>query len=232
MQIQTLIHSFGNMKRINNLSNLKKTLHNKVKLVAVSKTHPISKIIEVYNTRHKIFGENKVQELVQKYEALPKDIEWHFIGHLQTNKVKYIAPFVSLIHSVDSLKLLQEINKEAIKNKRTINVLLEIYIANEETKFGLSQKEAFEILKSKEFKALQDIQICGVMGMATYTDKIDQIRTEFENLKTIFLYLKEFYFSENAYFKEISMGMSNDYKIAIDSGSTIIRIGSLIFGER
>ncbi|OFX44187.1 MAG: YggS family pyridoxal phosphate enzyme [Bacteroidetes bacterium GWA2_30_7] len=220
------------MNIVENLKNLKKNLPENVKLVAVTKTHPIEKILEIYNSGYKIFGENKVQELVQKYESLPKDIEWHMIGHLQTNKVKLIAPFVSLIHSVDSLKLLKEINKEAIRNNRIIDVLLEIYIATENTKFGLSQEEASEILKSNEFKLLTNIQICGVMGMASYTENTSIIKDEFENLKNIFLYLKENFFNEIAHFKDISMGMSNDFQIAIDAGSTIIRVGSLIFGER
>lgn len=215
-----------------NLKIIKNELPEQVKLVAVSKTHPIESILEAYNAGHKIFGENKVQELVQKYEQLPKDIEWHMIGHLQTNKVKFIAPFVSLIHSVDSLKLLKEINKEAIKNNRTINVLLEIFIANEETKFGLDQEEALEILSSDEFKTLNNINVSGIMGMATYTDNINIIKSEFEKLYDIFTLLKTKYFSKNHEFKDVSMGMSSDFKIAIDSGSTIIRIGSIIFGER
>lgn len=215
-----------------NLEIIKSEIPQHVKLVAVSKTHPIESIIQAYNLGHKIFGENKVQELVQKHESLPKDIEWHMIGHLQTNKVKFIAPFVSLIHSVDSLKLLKEINKEALKNNRIINVLLEIFIAHEETKFGLNQDEASEILNSKEYSLLKNIQVCGVMGMATYTENIKTIKTEFDNLKHIFTFLKAKYFSKNTDFKEISMGMSSDFKLAIESGSTIIRVGSMIFGER
>lgn len=220
------------MRIAENLDIIKNEIPEKVKLVAVSKTHPKESILEAYNSGHRIFGENKVQELVQKYEQLPKDIEWHMIGHLQTNKVKYIAPFVSLIHSVDSLKLLQEINKEALKNNRTINVLLEIFIANEETKFGLSRDEAIEILSSNEYKTLKNIKVCGVMGMATYTDNIKTIKSEFESLNNFFTLLKTKYFSESTDFNEISMGMTSDYKIAIECGSTIIRVGSFIFGDR
>ena len=220
------------MRIAENLKIIKNEIPEKVKLVAVSKTHSIESILEAYNAGHRIFGENKVQELVQKSEQLPKDIEWHMIGHLQTNKVKYIAPFVSLIHSVDSLKLLQEINKEALKNNRTINVLLEIFIANEETKFGLSQDEAIEILRSNEYKTLKNIKVCGIMGMATYTDNIKTIKSEFESLNNFFTLLKTKYFADSVDFKEISMGMSSDFKIAIKCGSTIIRVGSLIFGER
>lgn len=220
------------MRIAENLKIIKNEIPEKVKLVAVSKTHSIESILEAYNAGHRIFGENKVQELVQKSEQLPKDIEWHMIGHLQTNKVKYIAPFVSLIHSVDSLKLLQEINKEALKNNRTINVLLEIFIANEETKFGLSQDEAIEILSSNEYKTLKNIKVCGIMGMATYTDNMKTIISEFESLNNFFTLLKTKYFADSVDFKEISMGMSSDFKIAIKCGSTIIRVGSLIFGER
>ncbi len=203
-----------------------------VTLVAVSKTKPENLILEAYNVGQKIFGENKVQDLVQKYEHLPKDIQWHFIGHLQTNKVKFIVPFVSLIHAVDSLKLLKEINKEALKINRTVNCLLQIYIAKEETKFGLDEKEVFQLLESSDFKELKNINISGLMGMATYTNNLSQIASEFDSLKKLHLKLKTTFFATNNSFNEISMGMSGDYKIAIANGSTMVRIGSSIFGER
>ncbi|NPA37243.1 MAG: YggS family pyridoxal phosphate-dependent enzyme [Chlorobi bacterium] len=214
------------------IAEIKKELNENVKLVAVSKTKPVEDILEAYNAGHKIFGENKAQELSGKYDVLPKDIEWHFIGHLQTNKVKYIAPFVSLIHGVDSLKLLKTINKEAKKKDRIIDCLLQFHIAEEETKFGLNETEAEEILNSIEFKELENIRITGVMGMATYTSDTEQIIREFRHLKNIFDTLKEKYFSSEDAFKEISMGMSGDYKIAVEEGSTIVRIGSAIFGAR
>lgn len=201
-------------------------------LVAVSKTKPAEAILELYNQGQKVFGENKVQELTWKYEALPKDIKWHAIGHLQTNKVKYIAPFVALIHSVDSLKLMKEINKQAKKNDRVIDILLQFHIAEEDTKFGLDLSEANEILNSDFYKNAENIKIIGVMGMATFTDNQNQVRNEFRTLKKIFDELKkEFFNSENS-FKEISMGMSGDYKIAAEEGSTMVRIGSLLFGKR
>ncbi len=203
-----------------------------VTLVAVSKTKPENLILEAYNVGQKIFGENKVQDLVQKYEHLPKDIQWHFIGHLQTNKVKFIVPFVSLIHAVDSLKLLKEINKEALKINRTVNCLLQIYIAKEETKFGLDEKEVFQLLESSDFKELKNINISGLMGMATYTNNLSQIASEFDSLKKLHLKLKNTFFATDNSFNEISMGMSGDYKIAIANGSTMVRIGSSIFGER
>lgn len=215
-----------------NLNAIAKNLPANVRLVAVSKTKPIEDILEAYNSGHKIFGENKVQDLVEKYEKLPKDIEWHFIGHPQTNKVKYIAPFVHLIHGVDSLKLLKVIDKEAKRNKRQIACLLQFHIAEEDTKFGLTIVEAREILDSKEFKTFENIIIAGVMGMATYTDNVGQIRNEFKTLKTIFNTLKIEYFSAKENFSQISMGMSDDYQIAIEEGSTMIRVGSKIFGER
>lgn len=202
-----------------------------VKLIAVSKTKPIDTIREAYQSGYKIFGENKVQELADKYNELPKDIEWHMIGHMQSNKVKYIAPFVSLIHGVDSFKLLNVINKEGEKNNRKINCLLQFHIAKEETKFGLSIEEAKEFLQSEEFKNLNNITICGVMGMATYTENEDAIRSEFKELVCIFNELKTTFFL-NSDFKEISMGMSGDYKIAIEEGATMVRIGSLLFGAR
>lgn len=215
-----------------NIETIKKNLPKGVKLVAVSKTKPNPDILEAYHAAHKIFGENKVQELVEKYEQLPKDIEWHFIGHLQTNKVKLIIPFVQLIHGVDSFKLLKVIDSEAKKQNRQVKCLLQFYIAEEDTKFGLSLSEAREILKSPDFKLLNNICIAGVMGMATFTDNTAQIRNEFKLLKTIFNTLKNEYFSDEKNFSEISMGMSDDYQIAIEEGSTLIRVGSKIFGER
>jgi hypothetical protein len=209
-----------------------KEIPDRVTLVAVSKTKPIADILEAYNGGYRIFGENKPQELTQKFNELPKDIQWHMIGHLQTNKVKYIAPFVSLIHAVDSLKLLKEINKQALKNNRVISCLLQFHIAEEETKFGLNLQEAYEILSSDDFKNMNNISIAGVMGMATYTDDEKQIRKEFNNLKSIYTQLKTICFNDLDSFKEISMGMSGDYQIAIEEGSTMIRVGSTIFGER
>ncbi|MFZ9586367.1 MAG: YggS family pyridoxal phosphate-dependent enzyme [Crocinitomicaceae bacterium] len=203
-----------------------------VQLIAVSKTKPVSDLQEAYDAGQRAFGENKVQELVDKAAVLPKEIEWHLIGHLQTNKVKYIASFVHLIHAVDSIKLLLEINKQAAKNKRVIDVLLQFHIAQEETKFGLSLEEALEMLVNTEIKACQHIRIVGVMGMASFVDDEQQIRSEFQSLKHIFTKLKEVHFSEISSFKEISMGMSGDYELAIEEGSTMIRVGSSIFGGR
>lgn len=219
------------MAILENLSKIKNKLPENVKLIAVSKTKPEADILEAYNAGHKIFGENKVQELVDKHEKLPKDIEWHFIGHLQSNKVKYLAPFVHLIHGVDSLKLLKEINKQATKNERIIDCLLQFHIANEKAKFGFYKEEVFELLQSPEFQNLKNIRIVGVMGMATYTDDENQIRKEFANLKSYFEEIKEKYIIED-YFSGISMGMSADYSIAIEEGSSMIRLGSTIFGIR
>ncbi|MEN8116294.1 MAG: YggS family pyridoxal phosphate-dependent enzyme [Bacteroidota bacterium] len=215
-----------------NISNLKQNMPESVSLVAVSKTKPNEDIMTAYNNGHKIFGENKIQDLLKKYEELPKDIEWHFIGHPQTNKVKFIAPFISLIHGVDSLKLLKVINKEGAKNNRVINCLLQFHIAEESTKFGLSETEVAEILESKEYAELNNVEIVGVMGMATYTDAQNQIRKEFRQLKVVFDSLKNKYFTGAESFKEVSMGMSDDYQIAVEEGSTMVRIGSKIFGER
>ncbi len=214
-----------------NLHKVKSTLPPGVKLVVVTKTHPVEKLQEVYNAGHKIFGENKVQELVDKHEKLPKDIEWHLIGHLQSNKVKYIAPFVELIHSVDSLKLLQEINKQAEKNKRVIKVLLQVYIAKEETKFGLSFEEAEELISSRELSELKNIRIVGFMGMATNTDNTEHISAEFRSLKAFYDKFQAFETS-NLKLETLSMGMSSDFKLAINAGSTLIRVGSSIFGAR
>lgn len=202
------------------------------RLVAVSKTKPVEDILQLYNTGHRIFGENKVQELVSKYEALPKDIAWHLIGHLQTNKVKYVAPFVSLVQSVDSLKLLQEIDKQAAKNNRIINCLLQVYIASEETKFGLDETELETLLSSSEYRKLQNIRICGLMGMATNTDDETQIENEFANLKRIFGSIQARYFTHAPYFCELSMGMSSDYHLALKHGATLVRVGSILFGSR
>jgi pyridoxal phosphate enzyme (YggS family) len=202
------------------------------RLVAVSKTKPVEDIMQLYNAGQRIFGENKVQELAAKYEQLPKDIEWHLIGHLQTNKVKYIAPFVSLIQSVDSLKLLQEIDKQAAKNNRIINCLLQVYIASEETKFGLDEQELNQLITSNGFTALNNIRICGLMGMATNTDNEAQIEREFASLKAMFTNLKNTHFNNAGWFTEISMGMSSDYNLALKQGATLIRVGSILFGSR
>lgn len=214
------------------LIKIKQNLPQNVTLIAVSKTKPVKDILEAYQTGQRVFGENKVQEMCDKYEALPKDIHWHFIGHLQSNKVKYLAPFVSLIHAVDSLKLLNEINKEASKKNRVIDCLLQFHIASEETKFGLSFDEAEEILKDESYLLMENIRIVGVMGMASFTNDTDQIKDEFRTLHNYFQIIKSHYFKFNPDFKEISMGMSSDYQIAIDEGSTMIRLGSSIFGER
>lgn len=215
-----------------NITRIRSEIPEGVTLVAVSKTKPNEVLLEAYDAGQRIFGENRVQELAAKAEALPKDIEWHMIGHLQTNKVKYIAPFVSLIHSVDKPKRLAEIDKEAEKNNRTIQVLLQFHIAEEETKFGLSLEEAEAMLNSNDFKNWQHIEVVGVMGMATFTENENQIRKEFKNLKSTFDHLKSEYFSDQPSFKEISMGMSGDYLLAIEEGSTMVRVGSSIFGSR
>ncbi len=200
------------------------------KLVAVSKTKPIAQILDMYHQGQKVFGENRVQELVEKQAQLPKDIEWHLIGHLQTNKVKYIAPFVDMIHAVDSVKLIIEINKQAQKQERVIPILLQFRIAEEDSKYGLDISDAVLLLESEEFTTLKNIQVCGVMGMATFTDDKQQVKAEFQQLKRYFDLLKNRYFTQNPAFKEISMGMSGDYELAIKEGSTMVRIGSLLFG--
>ena len=214
-----------------NLLNIKGRLPKNVTLVAVSKTKPISALEEAYSAGQRIFGENKALEMADKYEHLPKDIEWHFIGHLQSNKVKYIAPFVSLIHAVDSLKILKEINKQALKNERIIDCLLQFHIAQEETKFGFNLDEALALLDSEGFKKLKNVRITGIMGMATNTENQEQIHHEFAALKGYFEKIKADYLKEG-YFKEISMGMSADYPIAIEEGSSLVRVGSSIFGLR
>ena len=204
----------------------------KTSLVAVSKTKPNEQILEIYNQGQRIFGENRVQELVKKHETLPKDIEWHMIGYLQSNKVKYIAPFIALIHSVDSFKLLKKINTEAAKHHRIINCLLQFKIAKEDSKSGFEIESAKEMLSDPSFSSLKNINIRGLMGMATFTNDEQLVRAEFQKLKTIFEELKSLHFDSNSDFSEISMGMSGDYKLAIEAGSTMVRIGSLIFGSR
>jgi hypothetical protein len=216
-----------NIKRLKNETD---TI--KVQLIAVSKTKPEEEIMEAYNAGQRVFGENMVQELVDKHEHLPKDIKWHLIGHLQSNKVKYIAPFIGMIQSVDSLKLLQEIDKHAQKNNRVIDCLLQVYIADEETKYGLGFDETIELLRSEEFVALKNIKIRGLMGIATNTENEKQIKEEFYELKTFFDGVKQSYFRKENSFDTLSMGMSSDYKIAIEQGSNMVRLGSTIFGQR
>ena len=214
-----------------NLLKIQSTIPENVTLVAVSKTKPVADLMEAYNAGQHIFGENKIQEMTEKWEQMPKDIQWHMIGHVQTNKVKYMTEYVSLIHGVDSLKLLQEINKQAAKHNRVVDCLLQIYIAEEETKFGLDENELNEILSSVEFKLLQNIKVIGLMGMATFTDNQTQIKKEFQNLKYIFDKYKSLN-TKHCQLNTISMGMSGDYKLAIECGSTMVRIGSSIFGGR
>lgn len=215
-----------------NLKEVQKEIPAGVELVAVSKFHPVEALQEAYDQGQRIFGESKVQEMTSKYEVLPKDIKWHFIGHLQTNKIKYIAPYVALIHAVDSYRLLKEINKQAAKNGRTINCLLQIHIADEETKFGFSFDECREMLQNEPWKELKNIRICGVMGMATNSSEMLKVKNEFISLKKFFDEIKAACFHDADYFKEISMGMSNDFHEAIEAGSTLVRVGSRIFGER
>ncbi|PWL29571.1 MAG: YggS family pyridoxal phosphate-dependent enzyme [Fluviicola sp. XM-24bin1] len=214
------------------LDKVREEIPEGVTLVAVSKTKPVASIQEAYNQGQRVFGENRVQELAEKYEQLPQDIEWHLIGHLQTNKVKYIASFVSMIHAVDSMKLLKEINKQAAKHDRVIDCLLQFHIAEEDTKFGMNFNEVKDLLESDEFIELRNINIAGLMGMATFTDNTEQIREEFRNLENYFQIIKSHYFKFNDGFQHISMGMSGDYPIAIEEGSTMVRVGSAIFGAR
>ena len=214
-----------------NLNKVRATVPENVTLIAVSKTKPVSDLQEAYDAGQRIFGENKALEMRDKYQELPKDIQWHFIGHLQTNKIKYIAPFVTLIHSIDSTSLLEAVNKEAAKNNRVIDCLLQFHIAQEETKFGLDMEEAKTMIESDNFKNLNNVRIVGVMGMATFTDDVNQVRNEFKSLKNIFDILKENYFKDDS-FTEISMGMSDDYLVAIEEGATMVRVGSKIFGAR
>jgi PLP dependent protein len=216
----------------NSINNIRQGLPAVCKLIAVSKTNPVEKIQEAYDAGQRIFGENKVQELTPKYNALPKDIEWHMIGHMQTNKVKYIAPFIHLIHSVDSYSVLEEINKQAAKANRKISCLLQIHIAKEESKFGFSEEEVLTLIDSGAFEKFEDIAIEGLMGMATFTSDVTQVRSEFSRLKVFFERLKSSTLPPNIKMKELSIGMSADYQIAIEEGSTMIRVGSAIFGER
>lgn len=215
-----------------NLKKIQETIPSGVTLVAVSKTKPAEMILDAYTAGQRHFGENKVQELTEKQEQLPKDIYWHLIGHLQTNKVKYIAPFVHLIHAVDSLKLLKEINKQAKKNNRIISCLLQFHIATEDTKFGMTRAEAEELINSDAYQEMENVKLCGVMGMATFTDNESRVREEFHHLKNEFEYFREKYFSDTDQFSIISMGMSGDYQLAIEEGSTMVRVGSSIFGQR
>jgi len=220
------------MSSVENYKEIRSKLPESVTLVAVSKTYPVQSIQELYTVGCRDFGENKVQELEQKQLLLPKNINWHFIGHLQTNKVKQIAPFIHLIHSVDSLKLLQEINKEAKKNKRIINCLLQFYIATEETKYGFSMEEVTDMLTSKTYSELTNVSLCGIMGMASFSSDTSLIKNEFSVLRQYFEQLQTTFFSQSSQFNIISMGMSSDYSIAIEEGSTLVRLGTIIFGAR
>jgi pyridoxal phosphate enzyme (YggS family) len=215
-----------------NLRQIKETLPGNVRLTVVSKFHPESVLREVYDAGQRIFGENHVQELLPKYEHLPKDIEWHFIGHLQVNKVKYIAPFIHTIQSVDSLRLLEEIDRQAQKYNREINTLLQIHIAQETHKFGFLYEEVEQLLKKKAFDAFKNIRVTGLMGLATFTDNVQQVRREFNGLNAFFTKIKPIYFVGAHFFNELSIGMSDDYLIAIEEGSTMVRIGSRILGQR
>jgi len=217
------------MSIASNLNTIKSTLPEHVTLVAVSKTKPVSDLMQAYEAGQRIFGENKIQEMTDKWEEMPKDIQWHMIGHVQSNKVKFMAPYVTLIHGVDSLKLLQEIDKQALKNDRIIDCLLQFYIAEEESKFGLDENELNELLTSHEFKELKNIRILGLMGMATFTEDQNQIKKEFTHLKSIFDSVQKMQIVD---LKTISIGMSGDYQLAIECGSTMVRIGSSIFGGR
>lgn len=219
------------MSIANNLLQIKSQLPSNVTLVAVSKTKPVEDLMEAYNAGQRIFGENKIQEMTEKWQQMPKDIEWHMIGHVQSNKVKYMVPYVKLIHGVDSLKLLKEINRQAVRWRKNINCLLQIHIAEEETKFGLDENELLELLNSDEFKEMTNIKVIGLMGMATFTDNQEQIKKEFQNLKTIFDKLQQLE-TLNLKLETLSMGMSGDYQLAIECGSTMVRIGSSIFGTR
>ena len=214
-----------------NLLKIKSQLPENVTLVAVSKTKPVEDLMEAYHAGQRIFGENKIQEMTEKWQQMPKDVEWHMIGHVQSNKVKYMVPYVKLIHGVDSLKLLKEVNRQAIRWRKSINCLLQIHIAEEETKFGLDEKELEELLNSDEFKEMKNINVIGLMGMATFTDNEEQIKKEFQYLKTIFDKVSKLK-TDNCQLNTLSMGMSGDYQLAIEYGSTMVRIGSSIFGNR
>lgn len=215
-----------------NIAKFKTELGDQVTLVAISKTKPSADIQEAYDAGQRIFGENRPQEMQSKAEELPNDIQWHMVGHLQSNKVKYIAPFVSLIHSIDKLKLLKEVNKRAKQNERCIDVLLQIHIAKEESKFGMDEEEVKELLDSEGYEKLENVRVVGLMGMATFTDNESRIEKEFDYLKQLFDELKSSYFSQEDSFGTLSMGMSSDYKIALKAGSTMVRVGSSIFGAR
>jgi len=215
-----------------NIQFVRQHIPSHVRLVCVSKFHPNESILEAYESGERIFGESKVQELCGKQETLPQDIVWHFIGHLQSNKIKYIVPFVSMIHGVDSYRLLEEINKQAAKAGKVVNCLIQMYIAQEETKFGFSADELHDVMGAGVWHELKNVRICGLMGMATFTNDREQIRTEFRGLKTFFDEVKTSYFASEASFCELSMGMSDDYQIAIEEGSTLVRVGSRIFGNR
>ena len=215
-----------------NITQLKSSLPKEVTLIAVSKKKPVEALQEAYDAGQRAFGENYIQELVDKHASLPTDIEWHFIGHLQSNKVKYIAPFVHLIHGVDSLKLLKEINKQGLKNDRVIPILLQFHIAEESTKFGLNQDECEALLNNEVFAQLENVKVCGVMGMASFTDDKQQVQSEFEHLASLFEKIKLHPSIDSEHFQHLSMGMSGDYPIAIEDGATLVRVGSAIFGAR
>jgi len=218
------------MSIANNLQSIKSQLPTNVTLVAVSKTKPVSDLMEAYNAGQRIFGENKIQEMTEKHQQMPKDIYWHMIGHVQSNKVKYMIPYVKLIHGVDSLKLLKEINRHALRWRRKVDCLLQIHIAEEDTKFGLDENELNDILNSEEFKGFNNVKVIGLMGMATFTDNQHQIKREFEHLKSIFDKLSKQPTTQNLQLTTLFMGMSGDYQLAIECGSTMVRIGSSIFG--
>ena len=220
------------MSIADNIQEIRRDIPDGVTLVVVSKYHPQQALMEAYECGERVFGESRVQEMAQKYQQLPKDIEWHMIGHLQTNKVKYIAPFVALIHSVDSLELLVQIDKQGAKHNRVIDCLLQLHVAAEESKFGLALGQAARLLNSEEFASLRNIRIRGVMGMGTNTDDMDRVKADFDAIKGEFDALKQEFFANSGYFDTISMGMSGDYQLAINEGSTMVRIGTTIFGER
>lgn len=214
------------------IKTIKSSLPDCVDLVAVSKFHPIEALEEAYNAGQRVFGESRVQELIQKFPLMPEDVKWHFIGHLQTNKVRQLVPIVSLIQSVDSLKLLQCINTEAKRVNKVVDVLLQLHVAKEETKYGFTCEDCLNLIKSDDFTTMKNVRICGVMGMATNTDDMEEVRGEFKQIKNVYDILKNGYFADKSYFKEISMGMSDDYHVAINEGSTLVRIGTTIFGHR
>jgi pyridoxal phosphate enzyme (YggS family) len=215
-----------------NIKTVKAALPEGVRLIAVSKYHPKEMIEEAYAAGQRLFGENKVQEMTAKYESLPKDIEWHFIGHLQTNKIKYIAPYVTMIHGIDSFRLLSEVNKYAAREGRKIRCLLQVHIAREETKFGFAPQELLDMLASEPWQELTNVEICGLMTMASNTDNMEQVKGEFADVKRLFDSVKQQWFASSDSFRELSMGMSHDFKLAVEAGSTMVRVGSLIFGER